>query len=152
MDETAGIYGRTFETVDRNVQIGVAQGRVLSVDFPPSLDDAGGEHELLDRVEAYLTGQEDDFADVQVAMTMPTDQRAVLDAVREVPYGETATVKQLTRMVPGRDADDPEDVTAVADALAANPAPVFLPTHRVRDGPDGMPSDIAATLRSLEGV
>jgi methylated-DNA-[protein]-cysteine S-methyltransferase len=151
MDDTAGIYGRYVEALDRNVQVGIAQGRVLSVDFPADLD-ADPEHELLDRIEVYLGGEEDDFADVQVAMTMPTDRREVLAAVREIPYGETATVELLTRMVSGRDHDDAEDQAAVRDALAENPAPIFLPTHRIQDGPDGMPSDVAAALREVEGL
>jgi methylated-DNA-[protein]-cysteine S-methyltransferase len=152
MDETAGIYGRYVEALDRNVQIGIAQGRVLSVDFPASVDDAEPDHELLDRIEAYLGGETEEFTDVQVAMTMPTDRREILSAVREIPYGEGATVEQLTRMVPGRDPDDADDLTAVSDALSENPAPIFVPTHRVRDGPDGMPSDVAAALRAVEGV
>ncbi len=150
MDETAGIYGRKVEALDRNVQIGIAQGRVLSVDFPATLEDADPEHELLDRVEAYLGGEDDDFADVRVAMTMPTDRRKTLSAVREIPYGETATVELLTRMVPGRDHDEADDQTAVRDALAENPAPILLPTHRIRDGPDGVASDVAAALRAVE--
>lgn len=152
MDETAGIYGRNAEGLDRNIQIGIAQGRVLSVDFPATLDDADPDHELLDRIDAYLAGEEVAFTDVQVAMTMPTDQQEVLSVVREIPYGETATVELLTRMVSGRDHDDADDQTAVRDALADNPAPIFLPTHRIRDGPDGMPSDVAAALRAVEGL
>jgi methylated-DNA-[protein]-cysteine S-methyltransferase len=153
MDETAGIYARNSGFLDRYVQLGMAQGRVISVDFPTTVeDDAEPDHELLDRIEAYLQGEQDDFADVTVAMTMPTTEREVLEKVREVPDGENATVRQITMMVPGRNPDDESDLTAVREALASNQTPIFIPTHRVRDGPSGMPADVESKLRSVEGL
>jgi methylated-DNA-[protein]-cysteine S-methyltransferase len=152
MSQESGVYARESRYLDRDVQLGVAQGRVLSVEFPRSVETEDDGHELLDRIEAYLAGDRDDFADVTVAMTMPTDQRAVLEAVREIPYGEDASIQQLARLVPGFDPDDDGDLATVRDALAANPAPIFVPTHRVRGGPGGMPAAVAETLRSLEGL
>jgi len=55
-------------------------------------------------------------------------------------------------MVPGRDPEDDGDLRAVRDALRENPAPVLLPTHRVRGAPDGTPSDVREKLRSVEGI
>lgn len=150
MDETAGIYARESGFLDRYVQLGMAQGRVLSVDFPTRVDDVERDHELLDRIEAYLQGERDDFADVEVAMTMPTDQREVLSAVRQIPYGEDATVEQVGHMAAGVEPDD--DGGKIREALAANPAPIFVPTHRVRDGPGGMPAAVEGRLRTLEGL
>lgn len=153
MDETAGIYARESGFLDRYIQLGIAQGRVISVDFPTRVeDDVESDHELLDRIDAYLQGDQDDFADVSVAMTMPTTERKVLGKVREVPYGENATVSQITLMVPGRDADDESDLATVREALASNQSPIFIPTHRVRNGPSGMPADVESKLRSLEGL
>lgn len=151
--EDAGIYARESNFLDRYVQLGIAQGRALSVEFPYEPDaEAESEHELLDRIEAYLQGEEDEFADVTVALTMATDKRNVLEKVREIPYGDSGTVRQVTMMVPGRSPEDEDDLAAVQDALAANPAPIFVPTHRVNDGPSGMPSDVASKLRALEGL
>jgi len=152
MDDTAGIFAWKSGYLGRYVQLGVAQGRVLSVEFPTTVeDDVESDHELLDRVEAYLEGEKDDFRDVNAAMTMPTPEREVLEKVREIPYGESATVEQVTRMVPGRDADDESDLRTVREALASNPTPIFIPTHRVRDGPGGAPA-VESKLRSLEGL
>jgi len=151
-DDTAGIYARESPFLDRYVQLGIAQGRVLSVGFPETVEGATSDHELLDRIEAYLGGEPDEFADVTLAMTMPTDRREVFEAVREIPYGEDASVEQLARLVPGRDPDDQDDLRAVRDALAANPLPILIPTHRVRSAPAGAPSDVAEKLRSLEGL
>lgn len=152
MDDTAGIYARESGYLDCYVQVGIAQGRVLSVDFPTQPDEgAGDDHELLDRLERYLQGARDDFDDVAVAMTMPTDQREVLEAVRQIPYSENATVEQLARMT-GHDSEDESEQQSIREALAANPAPIFVPTHRVRDGPGGMPPAVEAKLRALEGL
>jgi len=151
MDETAGIYAVESAYLDRHVQIGIAQKRVLSVEFPQTpAADASDEHALLDRIEAYLQGERDSFDDVDVAMTMPTDQREVLTAVRQIPYGESATVEQVGHMATGLDPED--DGRQIREALAANPAPIFVPTHRVRDGPGGMPAAVETRLRTLEGL
>ncbi len=153
MEEVAGIYARESTYLDCYVQVGVAQGRVISVSFPPTPEaDAESEHELLDRITAYLQGDRDDFADVTVALTMATDQREVLERVREIPYGEQATVEQLARMVPDRDPDEEGDRRLVRDALANNPAPIFVADHRVRDGPSGAPPGVEQKLRAVEGL
>ena len=149
----AGIYARQLAYLQRGVQVGVAGGRVLSVDFPEAPDDgAGTDLPLLDRVEAYLEGAETDFSDVDVAMTMPTDQRDVLEALRGVPYGENVSVSALARMTPGLDPDDEEAGQLVRTALAENPAPLVVPDHRVRDGPSAAPPKVEQRLRSLEGL
>lgn len=149
----AGIYARESEYLDRYVQVGFASGRVLSVSFPESPDDdAVATLPLLDRIEAYLEGEEDDFADVDVAMTMPTDHREVLEAVRGVPYGQQVSVKKLASLVPSLDADDDADHQLVRTALADNPTPLVVPDHRIRDGPSGAPPEVEQRLRALEGL
>lgn len=153
MDEVAGIYARESTYLDRHVQVGVAQGRVISVSFPKAPpDDAEPDHELLDRVFAYLQGEREDFGDVAVALTVPTEQRRVLEAVREIPYGEEASVEQIARMAAGLDPEDDGDLGAAREALAANPAPIFIPDHRVRDGPSAAPPDVEQKLRAVEGL
>jgi len=149
----AGIFAREVPALDRYVQVGVAQGRVISVSFPEvSEDDAADAHELLDRIEAYVEGVKDDFDDVTVALTLPTDRRGVLETVREIPYGTSVGVEELTRMTPGLDADDGDDRRLVREALAENPAPLLVPDHRVRDGPSGAPPVVEQRLRRVEGL
>ena len=149
----AGIYARESATLDRYVQVGVASGRVLSVEFPESPDaDAGEDMPLLDRIDASLEGEREDFADVDVAMTMPTDRRDVLQAVRDVPYGAQLLVAELAGMTPGLDGDADGDRQLVRTALAENPAPLVIPDHRVRDGPSAAPPAVEQRLRSVEGL
>ncbi|MFA9425336.1 MGMT family protein [Natronorubrum sp. A-ect3] len=150
----AGIYARESSYLDRYVQFGAASGRILSVSFPTTPEDnAESDHPVLDRIFEYLDGLEEiEFDDVQVALTVPTDQRAVLEQVREIPYGEQVDVKALARMTPELDPDDEDDIILVRTALDENPAPILIPDHRVRDGPSAAPPTVEQRLRSLEGL
>lgn len=151
--EEAGVYARESPYLERFVQFGYAGGRVLSVEFPRDADaSAEHDHPLLDRVEAYLEGQREQFRDVSVALSaaVPTAQVDVLERVREIPYGEQASVEQIARRTAGLDPDDGEDMQAVRAALDANPAPLMVPDHRVRDGPSAAPPEVETRLRSLE--
>jgi methylated-DNA-[protein]-cysteine S-methyltransferase len=147
----AGIYAREFDSLDCFVQLGVAGDRVISVSFPRERPmDAGTDHELLDRVGDYLAGAEDDFADVPVGLTLPTDQRRVLEAIRNVPYGEHVDVELAARMTPDLDHDSEDGRRTVQDALTANPVPPFVPDHRVDGAPSGAPDRVARAFRELE--
>lgn len=152
MAGTEGIYARGSEYLGRHVQIGVASGRVINVSFPEEPDpDADPDHDLLDRVEAYLEGVEDEFRDVTVAFTLSGDRRAILEAAREIPYGEQVTAETLARATPGLDADD-GGADLVREVLADNPAPIFVPDHRVRDGASAAPPEVEQRLRQVEGL
>lgn len=151
-DVTSGVFARQFADLDRAVQLGLASGRLLKVEFPTRVpDDAEPDAELLDRVEEYLGGTQDDFDDVILAITVPTDQRDVLKATRQVPYGEEAMVSQVARMA-NLDPDDPDDVALVTEALRANPVPLVIPDHRVQGGPYATPEPVRSTFRSVEEI
>jgi len=156
MDEvdTAGIFAREFDYLERYVQVGAASGRVISVSFPEVADDdAAGDHEFLDRFERYAEGiSEDDFADVEVGLTVPTDQRGVLEALRQVGYGDQVDVTTLANVTASLDPDEGDDLVTVREALAENPLPVIFPDHRVRDGPSALPPGVEQQLRSLEDL
>ncbi|WP_436347512.1 MGMT family protein [Natronorubrum sp. FCH18a] len=150
----AGIYARESPYLDRYVQFGAASGRILSVSFPDVPDeDAREDHPILEQIFEYLNGLEEvRFDEVQVALTVPTDQRAVLEQVRGIPYGEQVSVDALARMTPDLDPDDEDDLILVRTALDGNPAPLLIPDHRVRDGPSAAPPAVEQKLRSLEGL
>jgi len=153
MDEPAGIYARRIDYLDRHVQLGVAGDRVIAVSFPETpAADAGDDHPLLDRIEAYFEGETVAFESTTVALTMASDHREVLETLRSIPYGEGITVEQLVRMTPGLDPDSDEDIRLVRTALAENPAPLLIPDHRVRDGPSAAPPAVEQKLRSIEGL
>ncbi|MDB2237184.1 MULTISPECIES: MGMT family protein [Halorubrum] len=149
---TSGVFARQFDEIGRTVQIGFAGGRVISVSFPAEHPgDADGDHDLLDRIDAYLGGERDEFAEVALGLTVPTDRREALEALRSVPYGEEVSVSRLARLG-GFDPDDPDDLEVVTGALADNPIPVLLPDHRVSGGPYATPSDVRSELRRVEGI
>ncbi|WP_313691178.1 MGMT family protein [Halorarum halobium] len=152
MDDTdTGVYARESDRLGRAVELGVAGGRALSVSFPESLPpDAGSDHPTLDRLFAYLDGEEDSFSDVTLAITVPTEQRRVLDAVGNVPYGDTVTLELVVRMTSGLDHEADADLETAREALRANPVPIFVPDHRVTDATGATPPDVAETLRGIE--
>jgi methylated-DNA-[protein]-cysteine S-methyltransferase len=147
-----GIYARESPYLERYVQFGLASEQLINVSFPENPDEGHeADHPLLDRVFAYLEGKQDDFADVDVALTVPTDQRTVLEALRGVPYGEDLSVERLARIA-GLDDDDEDDLQTVRVALDQNPVPLIIGDHRVRDGPSSAPPRVEQRLRSLEGL
>lgn len=146
--EDAGIYARQVPGLDRVVQFGVAQGRVVGVDFPDAVPaDADSDHPLFERLEEYLGGGAD-LTDVTVALTVPTDRRAVLEAVQELPAGETVGLARLVRLA-GLDPDDESDRRTTETTLRENPVPILVPDHRV-EAPGATPDDVVRALRTVE--
>lgn len=153
MAETAGIYATESLYLDRFVQIGMAGDRVISLSFPRDQPaDAAGSHPLINRIERYLDGTRESFEDVKLAMTVQTDHRHVLSTVRTIPYATQRDVESVARMTPTLSADEPADIDTVRNALDANPVPLIIPDHRVRDGGSGAPADVEQRLRALEGL
>lgn len=150
--EVSGIYARESAAIDRVVQVGVVSGKLISVSFPEAVpDDAEPENAYLDAVLDAIDGADVDLGEIPIGLTVPTDQRAVLEAVRNVPRSETVDVGLLVRMA-GLDPEDDDSKRVVREALAANPVPVVVPDHRVRDGPSAAPDVVVDALRSAEGL
>ncbi|SMO67602.1 MGMT family protein [Halorubrum cibi] len=148
---TSGVFAREYD-FGRAVEIGFAGGRAIAVSFPERVpDDATGDHELLDRIGDALDGDPEPFDDVEIGLTVPTDQRRVLEALRELPVGESSSLSRLTRLA-GLDDNDAEDLELVTRALRENPLPVILPDHRVEGGPYATPADVRERLRDAEGL
>lgn len=147
-----GVFAFFSNYLESNVQVRIEDGHVREVTFPETPSDgAEGTHPLLDRIERYLTGTvRDDFDDVHVSIDVPPEMAGVLDAVRAIPYGHALSVAELLRETDGLDSTDEAHHDRVREALDANPAPLIIPDHRVRDGPSGAPPAIEQRLRSLE--
>jgi len=86
-------------------------------------------------VEAWFSGELRVF-------TVPVDlgavsafQRRVLEAAREIPFGETVSYREMAIA-----AGSPGAVRAAGTAMGANPVPILIPCHRVirSDGSAGM--------------
>lgn len=108
---------------------------------------------LLELFEAYFAGQPVAFDGVELELDWCTPfQRAVGDALRRVPYGETVTYGELAIA-----AGYPNAHRAAGTFCAGNRFPLVLPCHRVVSaggiGPYGsLGSDYKRRLLALEGV
>ncbi len=78
----------------------------------------------------YFTGQRKAF-DLPLAPVGTPFQRSVWQALREIPYGETRTYKEIAEAI-GR----PKAFRAVGQANHVNPIMIIQPCHRVV-GADG---------------
>lgn len=88
---------------------------------------------LLDRAEAVIATMVDgrrpeDPVPVDLADRPPWDQ-AVLDAVRSIGWGETASYGAIARMIGA-----PRAARAVGGALGRNPVALLIPCHRIIAG------------------
>ena len=147
---TPGIYARRFDSLDTVIQLGIAGGQVIDVSFPETVpDDAETDHEVFEKIEASLDGDRLALTDVEIALTVPTDHRQVLEALQKVSAGNTVTVRRLATLA-GLDEDSEADHRTVRAALRENPMPLLIPDHRVRDAEGATPPSVAETLRKRE--
>jgi methylated-DNA-[protein]-cysteine S-methyltransferase len=120
---------------------------------PPSAARTRQASALLELVEAYFAGRPVAFDEVELELEWCTPfQRAVAEALRRVPYGETVTYGELAIA-----AGYPNAHRAAGTFCAANRFPLILPCHRVVStagiGSYGsLGSDYKRRLLALEGV
>ncbi len=93
------------------------------------------------QLDQYFAGQRREF-DLAIAPTGTPFQRAVLEALRAIPYGETRSYADIAGAL-GR----PRAVRAVGAANRRNPLPIVIPCHRVV-GADGSLTGFAGGLRA----
>lgn len=142
-------FGRVEFTIsDRGLQY-MSLSHRLEGDF--------GNHKLLQDLqsdlERYFRGERVDFTDVKVDLSRYTEfQRKVLEATREVPYGETASYGDIAKRI-----GKPKAYRAVGNALHNNRTSIVIPCHRIihsDGGLGGFGGDLETKKRllRLEGV
>lgn len=99
----------------------------------------------------YFAGERRSFTVVLDRSTRTGFRGEVLDALEEVPYGETVSYGELAGMA-GR----PLAARAVGTAMATNPLPLVVPCHRVIAaggalGGYGPGSELKVQLLEMEG-
>jgi methylated-DNA-[protein]-cysteine S-methyltransferase len=93
----------------------------------PRVTGPRGDHPLAARLGAFLAGEPDSFADVELELEWCTAfQGAALEAIRSIPYGETATYGEVAAL-----AGHPNAQRAVGSFCASNRFPLIVPCHRV---------------------
>ena len=111
-------------TLPQNSEAEVIQA--LGIDDNQAISSPGHFHNLSERLQAYYDGHQVDFND-KLDLLVGTDfQRAVWQATRLVPYGETRSYGWVAQKT-GR----PGAPRAVGQALHRNPLPIIVPCHRV---------------------
>jgi methylated-DNA-[protein]-cysteine S-methyltransferase len=94
------------------------------------LENAGAFAEAIRQLKAYFRGELRTF-DLPLGMGGTEFQLRVWSALREIPYGETISYRELAERIGNRKA-----VRAVGLANGSNPIPIIVPCHRVI-GSDG---------------
>jgi methylated-DNA-[protein]-cysteine S-methyltransferase len=113
----------------------------------------GSVPEVARRIAAYFEGERVSLADVEIDLEWCTPlQRAIAEALRRVPYGETVSYGELSALA-GR----PQAPRAAGTFCALNRLPLILPCHRVvaASGIGGYGSlgvDYKRRLLELEGA
>jgi methylated-DNA-[protein]-cysteine S-methyltransferase len=122
-------------------------------ELPRSQVAEGRVGELGERFAAYFAGAADSFDDVELDLDGWTPfQRALAEALRVVPYGETVTYGELAAL-----AGSPGAARAAGTSCAGNRFPLVIPCHRVvaADGIGGFGSlgvEYKRRLLELEGA
>lgn len=103
-----------------------AFGLIMGV-CPGAVRDDPGYSVLARRIIGYLSGREEDFSREPVDLGgCPPFRKAVLDATRSIPRGETRTYSWVATQT-----GKPAAARAAGQALGANPVPIIVPCHRV---------------------
>ncbi|MEQ8857109.1 MAG: methylated-DNA--[protein]-cysteine S-methyltransferase [Pseudomonadales bacterium] len=115
--------------------LAAADGKLKRVVFPSGSRAGGPEpgwtrhddpfHRVRTQLLEYFAGRRRDF-DLPLAPDATPFQAQVLDALLEIPYGETRSYKDIAVRV-----GNPRAVRAVGSANGNNPLPIVIPCHRV---------------------
>ena len=81
---------------------------------------------LKKELKEYFESGREEFTQKIVFMSATEFEKAVWNALTEIPYGETRTYKWLAEKI-----GKPNACRAVGQALSRNPMPVIIPCHRV---------------------
>ena len=79
-----------------------------------------------DAVDAYFQGDVDALDAINIAPQGTSFQRAVWDAIREVPAGDTASYQDIAQAI-----GKPAAYRAVGTATGRNPVGIAVPCHRI---------------------
>lgn len=125
------MYGWTEKTPIGTIGIVECDGKITNVYFDGCADKVIIVNqtpllkEAFRQLNAYLAGEPGEFP-------LPLEPRGtqfqldVWKALRQIPYGETASYKHIAAMV-----GNPKASRAVGMANNKNPIPIFIPCHRI---------------------
>jgi len=113
--------------------------------------EGGPAAEMAHEIELYFDGRLTEFRTPIELMEGTPFQRSVWEKLLDIPYGKTATYKDVAEGV-----GKPGASRAVGNAVGANPLPIVIPCHRVlaANGLGGYSGgiDIKKDLLRVEGT
>lgn len=131
------ISGRGLVTVEfgisrKNFEAAVRRQTHRNVEYKLKVDESRRLAEVTHQIKDYLDGKRRVF-DIKIDWSVLTSdfQRAALQAVFSIPYGQTRTYAQVAAGI-----GHPDAPRAVGRANATNPMPLVIPCHRLI-GTDG---------------
>jgi methylated-DNA-[protein]-cysteine S-methyltransferase len=158
---TRHVYKRMASPVGRLTLVAGYEGlaAILWEDDRPSrvgvyLDVQDDRHPVLLETERqlreYFAGRRTEFA-LTLDISGTTFQRAVWDALRTIPFGETRSYGDIARQI-----DRPTAARAIGAASGRNPVSIVTPCHRVVGSSGGLTGfagglEAKARLLALEG-
>ena len=74
----------------------------------------------------YFNGEPESFSDIPLSPKGTAFQQAIWTALRQIPYGKTASYGGLAESI-----NNPKAVRAVGGAVGSNPISIIIPCHRV---------------------
>lgn len=116
------------------------EGRITGVYLPSSNlpcmeeDETDVLLEAADQLNQYFAGKRRGF-DLPLFYEGSEFRMSVLDALRDIPYGEVRTYAEIAEEV-----GSPRAYRAVGTACAENPLPIIIPCHRVVPSTGGVGS------------
>ena len=81
--------------------------------------------QVVQQLEEYLSGKRKNF-DLPIGILITDSQKHILDSVKTIPYGQTATYDQIAKRL-----GNPGLKKRISPALMQNPLPFIIPCHRV---------------------
>jgi methylated-DNA-[protein]-cysteine S-methyltransferase len=129
------MYYCYFDTPIGELLLAGEEGALSMIGFPkgsmrrePEPDWIFNETQLADvsrQLREYFAGERREF-DLPLKLSGTEFQVSVLEALQNIPYGETTSYGEIAKRI-GR----PKAVRAVGAANGRNPIPIIVPCHRV---------------------
>lgn len=125
---------------------GIASIEFLLKDQAPdniaSLEPSALTNKCAEELLEYLSGKRSVF-DVPIDVKGTEFQMQVWDAISQIPYSQTRTVRQLAESI-----GKPKSYRSVGTAESQNPVPILIPAHRVVSTSEDMTNSRNGALRA----
>ncbi len=126
--------------------------RGLQEEYPNARIAGAAPREISRELKEYADGKRRAFEVPLNLVAVKPFQRAVLEVIQKIPFGQVRTYAWVAREI-----GKPRAVRAVGHALGANPIPLILPCHRVIGSDGGLHGyggglELKARLLRLEGA